>query len=82
VNPEAHFIRAEKTVSIRRHVPLPVQADGDIIGTTPIDVAVLPGVRTVLVSETPAIVPEEDLPRKSGTPESVTHSPLGLHAGL
>ena len=54
MNSEAHFIRAEKTVSIRSNVPLPVQADGDMIGTTPIDVAVLPGVLTVLVSEKPA----------------------------
>ena len=59
VNPETHFIRAEKTVSIRSNVPLPVQADGDMIGTTPIDVTVLPGVLTVLVSEKPAIVSEE-----------------------
>ena len=47
---EAHFIRAEKTVSIRSNIPLQVQADGDIIGTTPISVAVLPGVLNVLVS--------------------------------
>lgn len=61
VNPEAHFIRAEKTVSIRSNVPLPLQADGDIIGTTPVDVVVLPGVLTVLVSEKPVIVPEEEV---------------------
>ena len=57
VNREAHFIRAEKTVSIRSNVPLPVQADGDIIGTTPVDVEVLPGVLTVLVSDKPVIAP-------------------------
>lgn len=51
VNPETHFIRAERTISIRSNVPLPVQADGDIIGTTPVDVEVLPGVLTVLVSK-------------------------------
>jgi diacylglycerol kinase family enzyme len=59
VNPETHFIRAEKTVSIRSSVALPVQADGDIIGTTPVDVTVLPGVLTVLVPEKPVIVLEE-----------------------
>ena len=51
VNPEAHFISAERTVSIRSNRPLPVQADGDIIGTTPVDMEVLPGVLTVLVAQ-------------------------------
>jgi diacylglycerol kinase family enzyme len=51
MNSEAHFIRAKRTVSIRSNVPLPVQADGDIIGTTPINVEVLPGALTVLVSK-------------------------------
>jgi diacylglycerol kinase (ATP) len=51
-NSDAQFISARKTVSIRSGVPLPVQADGDIIGTTPVDVAVLPGALTVLVSGT------------------------------
>lgn len=58
VNPESHFIRAVKTISIRSNAPLLVQADGDIIGTTPIDVEVLPGVLTVLVSEKPVSAPE------------------------
>ena len=56
MNREAHFLRAE-TVSIRSRVPLQVQADGDMIGTTPIDVAVLPGVLLVLSPEKPVIVP-------------------------
>ena len=69
VNPETHFIRVEKTVSIRSNVPLPVQADGDIIGTTPVDVAVLPGALTVLVPEKPVIVPKK----------GVHSPPVGLH---
>ncbi len=48
-NPDAHFIRAGKSVNIRSHIPLPVQADGDIIGTTPVNLYVLPGAITVLV---------------------------------
>ena len=59
VNPETHFIRAERTVSIRSTAALPVQADGDIIGTTPVDVEVLPGVLTVLVPKEPVIVAEK-----------------------
>ena len=58
-NPETHFIRAEKAVNIRSKVPLPVQADGDIIGTTPANIEVLPGALTVLVSETPVSAPEQ-----------------------
>lgn len=61
-SPEAHFIRAKKTVSIRSNLPLQVQADGDIIGTTPVNVEVLPGVLTVLVPEEPVVVPEEGGP--------------------
>ncbi len=47
--PDAHFIQVEKTVCIRSNVPLAVQADGDIIGTTPVSVTVVPSARTVLV---------------------------------
>ena len=51
VKSEAQFIRAANTVSIRSTRPLPVQADGDIIGTTLVDVEVLPGALTVLVPD-------------------------------
>ena len=54
VNREAQFIRAGKTVRIRSNRPLTVQADGDIIGTTPVEVEVLPGALTVLVPGEPA----------------------------
>ena len=49
VKSEAQFFRAEKTVRIRCRRPLPVQADGDIIGTTPVEVEVLPRALTVVV---------------------------------
>lgn len=52
---DAQFIRAEKKVSIRSRFPLIVQADGDVIGTTPVEVEVLPGAITVYV-------PGEDMP--------------------
>ncbi len=45
----AHFIKAEKSISIRCSVPLSVQADGDIIGRTPVEIEILPGALTVLV---------------------------------
>lgn len=51
----ARFINAERSVSIRCSVPLPVQADGDIIGTTPVTVEVLRSAFTVLVPEAPPI---------------------------
>jgi diacylglycerol kinase (ATP) len=59
----SHFINSEKSVSIRSRVPLPVQADGDIIGTTPVEVEVLPGALTVLVAEKPIPVRDDDLDR-------------------
>ncbi len=46
-HPLAKFIPAARIVCIRSGAPLPVQADGDLIGTTPIEVTVLPGALTV-----------------------------------
>ncbi len=45
---EAEFLQAEHHISIYSQVPLPVQADGDIIGTTPVEVELLPQALTVL----------------------------------
>ena len=40
---------AHRRVAVRSDAPLAVQADGDIIGTTPVEVEVLPSAVTVLV---------------------------------
>lgn len=53
VKPEAQFFRVKKSVSIRCRSSLPVQADGDLIGTTPVEVHVLPGALTVVVPALP-----------------------------
>ena len=57
----SYFISSEKSVSIKSRVPLPVQADGDIIGTTPIEVEVLAGALTVLVPEKPGEISITDM---------------------
>lgn len=57
-NLRVRVIHAEHRVSIRSAVPLPVQGDGDIIGTTPIVVEVMPSAITVVVPEAPATPPE------------------------
>lgn len=46
-----HFIKVEKRATIRSNVPMKVQADGDIVGTTPIEIEVVPGAVTVVVPE-------------------------------
>jgi diacylglycerol kinase family enzyme len=46
---KAQFLTAEKSIAVASRVPLTVQADGDIIGTTPLQVEILPGALTVLV---------------------------------
>jgi len=51
----SHFTIAEKKVSIKSDVPLPVQADGDIIGTTPVEIEVLAGVIDMIVAEKPVV---------------------------
>jgi diacylglycerol kinase (ATP) len=60
----SHFINSEKSVSIRSRVPLPVQADGDIIGTTPIEVELLAGELTVLVPEKSMDISDKNLDRE------------------
>jgi diacylglycerol kinase family enzyme len=46
---------AERTVAIATRKPLPVQADGELIGETPIEVKVVPGAGRV-------VVPKEGIP--------------------
>jgi YegS/Rv2252/BmrU family lipid kinase len=41
-SPNARYLNARKTVSIAARKPLPVQADGEIIGETPIEIRVIP----------------------------------------
>jgi diacylglycerol kinase (ATP) len=59
----ARFITAETSVTIRSSVPIPVQADGDIIGATPLEVELLPGAVLVLVPADPVVASTEDLDR-------------------
>ena len=61
--PRVHFIEARRRITIRSAVPLPVQADGDVIGTTPVEIDVIPGALTVLVPEKLAIEPGLTLAR-------------------
>jgi YegS/Rv2252/BmrU family lipid kinase len=56
----SRFTRVERRVAVRSDVPLAVQADGDMIGTTPLEVELLPGAVTVLVPEENVIVPALD----------------------
>ena len=63
-SPRAHFIEAQRRISVTSAVPLPVQADGDIIGTTPVDIDVLPGTVRVFVPKKPAVEPGLQLARE------------------
>ena len=49
LNLPVQFIDAERRVTITSSTPLPVQADGDIIGSTPVHIDVLPSALTVFV---------------------------------
>ncbi len=49
----AQHAHARKRVAIRGALSCPVQADGDIIGTTPVEIEVLPHALTVIVPVTP-----------------------------
>jgi YegS/Rv2252/BmrU family lipid kinase len=48
-SPNIHYLTAEHSVSIQTRSPLPVQADGEIIGQTPVDVDVVQGALKVVV---------------------------------
>jgi diacylglycerol kinase (ATP) len=48
-SPSVHFFRAKESVVIRSENPLPVQADGDLIGTSPVEVEVVPHAVKVIV---------------------------------
>jgi diacylglycerol kinase (ATP) len=52
--------RASRRIAIRSRDRLPVQADGDVIGTTPIEVEFLPGAVTVLVPDTAGTITAPD----------------------
>ena len=80
----ARYIKAERTVTIRSNVPISVQADGDIIGTTPLEIELLPGAVTVLVPTTPE-VPESAAPGGArviapSQPLSPNRQTRGFHA--
>jgi diacylglycerol kinase (ATP) len=63
-NPRAHFLKAERSIAVRSASPLPIQADGDVIGTTPVDIEILPGAVRVFVPEKPAVEPGLRLARE------------------
>jgi YegS/Rv2252/BmrU family lipid kinase len=60
----SHFLKSNKCVMVKSSIPLLVQADGDMIGTTPVKIEVLPGALTVFVPEKPSIPPAETLDRQ------------------
>jgi len=63
----AEFLQAEHTITIQSSVPRPVQADGDIIGTTPVEIEVLPGALTVLAPPQPSPVPPPPAARSTSS---------------
>ncbi|TDA63935.1 MAG: diacylglycerol kinase family lipid kinase [Chloroflexi bacterium] len=51
-NPRFKTLNARKRILVQSMSPLTVQADGDVIGTTPVEVQVLPGAVRVIVPGT------------------------------
>jgi diacylglycerol kinase family enzyme len=48
-SPNVRYLAAERAVIVRTRRPLPVQADGEIIGETPVQVKVVPHAVRVIV---------------------------------
>jgi len=63
-SPRARFIKAERHITVKSASPLPVQADGDVIGATPVEIEVIPGAVRVFVPEKPAVEPGLQLARE------------------
>jgi diacylglycerol kinase (ATP) len=61
--PRVHCLDAHNSIVIRSRRPLPVQADGDVVGTTPIEIKLVPGAVHVFVPEEPAAEPHVHLAR-------------------
>lgn len=82
VTPKANFIGYGKTIHIRSAVSLRVQANGDVIGTTPIHVEVLPNVLTVIVSEESSVpVTEQSLLHNRAQIKTNSQLPGGINKG-
>ncbi|HSN65862.1 MAG TPA: diacylglycerol kinase family protein [Fusibacter sp.] len=45
----SHFMKANKRITITSRVAMPLQVDGESIGTTPVEIEVLPGAINVIV---------------------------------
>jgi YegS/Rv2252/BmrU family lipid kinase len=45
----SHFMKANNRIMINSRVPMPLQVDGESIGTTPVEIEVLPGAINVIV---------------------------------
>jgi YegS/Rv2252/BmrU family lipid kinase len=50
-DPKVRYLVAERSVAIAAKTPLPVQADGEIVGETPVQVEVVPGAVCVIAPE-------------------------------
>ena len=52
---QARYFQVRKGLRIATRPPMPVQADGDVIGNTPIDLRVAPGLLRVVAGPEPAV---------------------------
>lgn len=50
-SPKVHYLAATRSVTIATTKPMPVQADGEIVGQTPVTVRVVPGAIRIIVPE-------------------------------
>lgn len=48
-DPKLHYLKASEAIRITTKTPLPVQADGEVIGNTPVDVRLIPGALRLIV---------------------------------
>lgn len=67
------FVRAHRHISIQADKPMPVQADGEIVGETPIEIQVLPGVVRVVVPSDNVSEPEQE-PETAPVKDALQHA--------
>jgi diacylglycerol kinase family enzyme len=48
-DPNLRYIEARKSIEIKSEFPLPAQADGEVIGTTPVNVNLIPNALRIII---------------------------------
>lgn len=58
-DPNLHYLSAKEKIHIRSDFPLPVQADGEVVGNTPVEIRLMPSALQVITPKSAATARKE-----------------------